>query len=106
RLLGGPDGEPAVVAHLLERRILSHLEAELLRVEGLRLVLVVDPDAHVGNRTDHLFCSSRFGSGWRDRSYPADSELSSRNAPGSRAQAFTTDNGMWSSAEGEAVARR
>ena len=42
-LAGGPDGEPAEVAHLGQRDVGAHLHAELLGVEGERLVLVVHP---------------------------------------------------------------
>jgi hypothetical protein len=47
-----PDGEPAEVAQLGHRHVRPHLPTELLRVEGERLVLVVDPQLRVGD-LDH-----------------------------------------------------
>ena len=38
-----PDGEPAEVAHLRQRHVGANLHAELVGVEGERLVLVVNP---------------------------------------------------------------
>src|SRR5512132_3228032 len=60
-LVAGSDCEPAVAAELFERGVLTHLEAELLGVEGLGLVLVVYPNADVRDRVDHCF-----------RSFPSD----------------------------------
>src|SRR5690348_9783770 len=52
-LAGHTDGEPAEVPHLRHGRVLADLEAELVRVEGERLVLVVHPDLHVRELVQH-----------------------------------------------------
>ena len=51
-LAGRADGEPAEVAQLGQRDVGADLHAELLGVEGERLVLVVDPQLGVGD-PDH-----------------------------------------------------
>jgi hypothetical protein len=55
RLTRRADGEPAVAARFVQGCVLAHFEPELLGVERLRLVLVVHPDAEVGDGVDHLF---------------------------------------------------
>jgi hypothetical protein len=47
RLVGRADGEPAIAAEFIERGVLTHLQAQLLRVKGLRLVLIGHEDVHV-----------------------------------------------------------
>src|SRR5215207_488300 len=53
RLADGADREPAVAAELGQGHVLAQLEAELLGVEGERLVLVVDPDVRVSEVHGH-----------------------------------------------------
>src|SRR5262249_60939205 len=52
-LAGRPDRQPAEVAHLGHGDVLADLHAELVRVEGERLVLVVDPHVDVGELLEH-----------------------------------------------------
>src|SRR5207253_3240562 len=54
-LAGHADGEPAEVAELGNGDVLPELHAELLGVEGERLVLVVDPDLRRRQLVQHLF---------------------------------------------------
>src|SRR5439155_4726972 len=58
-LPGHADGEPAEVAHLGDGDVVSELQPELLRVEGKRLVLVVNPDLDVRQLLQHVLLLSR-----------------------------------------------
>jgi hypothetical protein len=55
-LADGADGEPAKAAELGEGDVVAKLEAELVNVEGERLVLVVDPDVDVAQLLDGHAC--------------------------------------------------